>query len=151
MNDYNISTIQKRVASFIIDDIVVGIFLMIIFYDQINQLGIQASQEGMDPKKIQDIVNVFLLNAIPIVLAVKILYHSLLIWQNGMTIGKYITKIKVVDINSGNKPSFVQALFRGNMRIVSEIPLYAGFILAFFIPKRQTFHDKVSNCVVVDV
>jgi uncharacterized RDD family membrane protein YckC len=151
MVEYNISTISKRILSFVIDDIVVGIFLLIIFYDQITQLGIEVSKNNMTPQQIQELINAFVINAAPIVLAVKVLYHSLLVWQNGMTIGKYIAKIKVIDFNTGNKPSFAQALFRGSMRIVSEVLFYIGFLLAFISNKRQTFHDKVSNCVVVDV
>jgi len=146
----NISTISKRTLSFIIDDIVVGIFLIIIFYDQISALGVEASKY-QDIEDIKAIVDNFVINAIPIVLAIKILYHSLLVWQSGMTIGKYILKIKVIDINSSQTPSFAQAVFRSVMRIVSEMPFYLGFLLAFITPKRQTFHDKVSNCVVVDV
>ena len=148
--EQNISTISKRTLSFIIDDIVVGIFLIIIFYDQISALGVEASKY-QDIEDIKAIVDNFVINAIPIVLAIKVLYHSLLVWQSGMTIGKYILKIKVTDINSGQTPSFTQTVFRGVMRIVSEMPFYLGFLLAFMTPKRQTFHDKVSNCVVVDV
>jgi uncharacterized RDD family membrane protein YckC len=146
----NISTISKRTLSFIIDDIVVGIFLIIIFYDQISALGVEASKY-QDIEDIKAIVDNFVINAIPIVLAIKVLYHSLLVWQSGMTIGKYILKIKVIDINSSQTPSFAQAVFRSVMRIVSEMPFYLGFLLAFITPKRQTFHDKVSNCVVVVV
>jgi uncharacterized RDD family membrane protein YckC len=146
----NISTISKRTLSFIIDDIVVGIFLIIIFYDQISALGVEASKY-QDIEDIKALVDNFVINAIPIVLAIKVLYHSLLVWQSGMTIGKYILKIKVIDINSSQTPSFAQAVFRSVMRIVSEMPFYLGFLLAFITPKRQTFHDKVSNCVVVDV
>jgi len=150
MQEQNISTIQKRILSFMIDDIVVGIFLAIIFYDQITALGMQiSSMDNVDA--IQKVINEFLASTIPIVITLKILYHSLLVWQSGMTIGKYITKIKVVDITSGDKPTFAQALFRGSLRIISEIPFYIGFALAFVSPMRQTLHDKFSNCVVVDV
>jgi len=148
--EQNISTISKRTLSFIIDDIVVGIFLIIIFYDQISALGVEASKY-QDMEDIKALVDNFVINAVPIAVAIKVLYHSLLVWQSGMTIGKYILKIKVTDIKSGQTPSFAQAVFRSVMRIVSEMPFYLGFLLAFMTPKRQTFHDKVSNCVVVDV
>ena len=148
--EQNISTISKRTLSFIIDDIVVGIFLIIIFYDQISALGVEASKY-QDIEDIKALVDNFVINAIPIVLAIKVLYHSLLVWQSGMTIGKYILKIKVIHINSSQTPSFAQAVFRSVMRIVGEMPFYLGFLLAFIALKRQTFHDKVSNCVVVDV
>ena len=28
---------------------------------------------------------------------------------------------------------------------------YLGFLMAFFVPLKQTLHDKLSNCVVIDV
>jgi len=149
MQDQNISTIQKRVLSFVIDDIVVGIFLVIIFYDQITALGMQITT--LDIESAQKLIDEFILSTIPIVIAVKILYHSLLIWQNGMTIGKYVAKIKVIDIVNADKPSFMQAFSRAVLRVIGELPLYAGFALALVTPKRQAFHDKLSNCVVVDV
>jgi len=97
------------------------------------------------------LINQFLIDSLPVVISIKVIYHSILVWLNGMTFGKYILKIKVVDMQSGNKVSFAQALFRSVLRVVSEMPFYLGFALAFVTPKRQTFHDKLSNCVVVDV
>jgi len=149
MQEQNISTIQKRVLSFMIDDIVVGIFLVIIFYDQLTALGMQISNLDIDSSK--KLVDEFILSTIPVAIAIKVLYHTILVWQNGMTIGKYIAKIKVVDITSGDKPTFIQAFSRAILRVIGELPLYAGFMLAFITPKKQTFHDKFSKCVVVNV
>ena len=132
-----------------IDDIVVGIFLVIIFYDQITALGMQITT--MDVDSAQKLVDEFILGTIPVVVTIKILYHALLVWQSGMTIGKYIAKIKVVGVSSGEKPTFMQAFSRAIFRVISELPLYAGFALAFISPIRQTFHDKLSSCVVVNV
>jgi uncharacterized RDD family membrane protein YckC len=67
-----------------------------------------------------------------------------------MTIGKYVVKIKVIDLNSENRPSFQQAFLRASIRLLSEAFMYLGFIMAFFMPLRQTLHDKLSNCAVVD-
>jgi len=149
MQEQNISTIQKRVLSFVIDDIVVGIFLVIIFYDQITALGMQITTLDIDSAK--KLIDEFILSTVPVVIAIKVLYHSLLVWQSGMTIGKYIAKIKVVDMSGGDKPTFMQAFFRAVLRVIGELPLYAGFALALVTPKRQAFHDKLSNCVVVNV
>jgi len=148
--EQKLSTVSKRILSFVIDDIVIGIFLLIIFYDQITALGVEASKY-QNIEDIKLLVDSFVIDALPIVITLKVLYHALLVWQSGMTIGKYIVKIKVIDITTNQTPSFAQATFRSLFRIVSELPFYLGFLLAFVTPKRQTLHDKVSNCVVVDV
>ena len=79
------------------------------------------------------------------------LYHTVFVWQNGMTLGKYLMKIQVVEIETSMKPTFAKAFLRAILRIGSEAIFYLGFLLAFFLPLKQTFHDKVSNCVVIDV
>ncbi len=138
----------KRVWSFIIDDMVVNFFLMIIFSSQINAL--MAGITTVDETAIMTI-NAFIMDNIAVVFAVKVLYHTVLIWQSGQTLGKYVMKIKAVDMNTGNLLRFQQALWRASVRLVSEMFFYLGFVLAFFSPLHQTLHDKLSNCVVIDV
>ncbi len=147
-NSLPVASMQKRISAFVIDDIIISMFFMIIFYDQISSLFANITE--VDQASIEQ-MNMFISENILIVFAIKVLYHTILIWQNGMTIGKYIVKIKVIDLNTCQRPSFIQALLRASIRIVSEAFLYVGFIMAFFLPMRQTLHDKLSNCVVVDV
>jgi len=143
-----IASMQKRISAFVIDDLVITMFFMIIFYDQIANLFSHITE--IDQAIIEQ-MNMFIAENILIVFAIKVLYHTILIWQNGMTIGKYVVKIKVIDLNSEQRPSFQQAFLRASVRLISEAFLYVGFIMAFFLPLKQTLHDKLSNCVVVDV
>jgi uncharacterized RDD family membrane protein YckC len=143
-----VANTQKRIFAFVIDDLVISMFFMIIFYDQINQLFANVTE--IDQSSLEQI-NMFIAENILIIFAIKLLYHTLLVWQNGMTIGKYIAKIKVIDLNSGYRPSFQQAFLRASVRLISEALFYVGFVMAFFSPLKQTMHDKFSNCVVIDV
>ena len=138
----------KRVGSFIIDDMVVNLFLMIIFSSQINAL--MSEITTIDETAVMT-MNAFIMDNIATVFAIKVLYHTVLIWQSGQTFGKYIMKIKAVDMNSGERLSFQQAFWRASVRLVSEMFFYLGFVFAFFSPLHQTLHDKLSNCVVIDV
>jgi len=147
-NSLPIASMQKRISAFVIDDIIISMFFMIIFYDQISSLFSNITE--IDQTSLEQ-MNMFISENILIVFAIKVLYHTILIWQNGMTIGKYIAKIKVIDLNAYQRPSFQQALLRASIRLISEAFLYVGFIMAFFLPMRQTLHDKLSNCVVIDV
>lgn len=142
-----VAKIQKRISAFIIDDIVVSLFFMIIFYDQ---LSILFSNINISDQASLEMVNIFMTENILVFFAVKVLYHTVLIWQNGMTLGKYIAKIKVIELDTGSTPSLQRSFLRASVRLISETLFYAGFIMAFFLPMRQTLHDKFSNCVVIN-
>ncbi|QOR62391.1 RDD family protein [Sulfurovum sp. ST-21] len=137
----------KRIWSFMIDDMVINLLLMIIFSSQLSALmsGITEVNEASVM-----MINQFIMDNIVIVLAIKVLYHTILVWQSGMTVGKYLLKIRVVEMNSGMRPSFTQAFWRASVRLISEMFFYIGFVFAFFSPLHQTLHDKLSNCVVTN-
>jgi len=143
-----IASMQKRIAAFVIDDMIVSLFFLIIFYDQLMSL--LSANDTADTVSME-MMNGFIAENLLIVLGIKLVYQTVLIWQNGMTIGKYVVKIKVINLNNGARPSFQQAFLRASVRLLSESIFYIGFIMAFFLPMRQTLHDKLSNCVVVDV
>ncbi len=145
---FSIASNTKRVGAFVIDDMVVNLFLMIIFSSQIAELtaGITEVNEASIA-----LMNQFILDNIMVVLAIKVLYHTVLVWQNGMTLGKYIVKIKVVDLETGRTLSFMQAFWRASVRVISEMFFYIGFLFALFSTLHQTLHDKLSNSVVIDV
>jgi len=96
-------------------------------------------------------MNIFSANNLIFILALKVMYHTFFVWQNGMTLGKYLTKIKVVEIDTMQKPTLIKAFLRALVRVVSEAFFYLGFLFAFFLPLKQTLHDKVTNCVVIYV
>jgi len=149
-NTLPIASMKKRISAFVIDDIVISLFFMIIFYDQIMGLLSSPTATEQLTQVSMEMMNTFIAENIMIVLAIKVIYHTVLVWQNGMTIGKYMVKIQVVSLNTGFRPSFQQAFLRASVRLLSESVFYLGFILAFFMPMRQTLHDKLSNCVVID-
>jgi len=138
----------RRIWSFVIDDMVINIFLMIIFSSQLSSLMAQVTEVNEASVMM---VNQFILDNIAVVLAVKVLYHALLIWQSGMTPGKYLMKIRAVDLASGGRVGLAQAFWRASVRLISEMFFYIGFLFAFFSPLHQTLHDKLSGVVVIDV
>lgn len=143
-----IASMQKRISAFVIDDIIISLFFMIIFYDQITGL-IGEAGTGEMSQSTMEIMNTFLAENIMVVFAIKVIYHTVLVWQNGMTIGKYAVKIKVISLHTEQRPSFQQAFLRASVRLISDTFFYLGYIMAFFTPMRQTLHDKLSHCVVV--
>jgi len=147
-----IASVQKRISAFVIDDIIVALFFLIIFYDQLLVIASHASgiMSAEEMTLIQAQLRQFSVDNLLVMLGVKVLYHTVPVWQNGITLGKYIMKIRVVDLKRGVSPSLMQAFLRALLRIGSEVFFYLGFIIAFMMPFKQTFHDKLSNCVVID-
>ncbi|MGM0622514.1 MAG: RDD family protein [Campylobacterota bacterium] len=135
----NVADTRKRVFSYAIDDFLISFIFVIIFWDAI------AQAESM--VQTMAIINSAFLQ----IVIVKILYHTFFIYQYGASLGKIAMKIRVLEVQTLDTPSFMAALTRAIFRVVSEVIFYLGFIIAFFDKNRQTLHDKVAKCVVVDV
>jgi uncharacterized RDD family membrane protein YckC len=145
LNGYQISSVGKRTLAYFIDDMIVSIFLFIIFYDKLVVI-YQQVQNSADFTPLM----VYLQENTIVFVLLRIVYQTFFVWQNGMTPGKALVKIKVVEMDSGDRPSFSVALLRASIRIISDSILYIGYIIAFFNPLVQTLHDKLAKTVVVD-
>ena len=129
---------KRRVVAFVIDDLVVSFLFIAIFWSELITL--TTAEE----------INYFLTSNSLVIVSIKITYQTIFIWQNGMTLGKYATKMRVVSQDYGEIPSFNSSLLRAVGRIVSETLFYIGFLMAFFNPMVQTFHGRLSKSVVID-
>jgi uncharacterized RDD family membrane protein YckC len=138
--NHQVVSTGKRLSAFMIDDIVVTLLLFIIFFEQLMAIDMQ------DPLGLVGFLQV---NGIYFIL-LRFFYHTYFIWQSGQTLGKRLVKIRVVEMQSGQIPSFQVAVLRSGFRVVSESIFYLGYIVAYFTPLVQTLHDKLSNTVVVD-
>jgi uncharacterized RDD family membrane protein YckC len=67
------------------------------------------------------------------------------------TPGKIITKIKIVDAGSGEKPSLGQCIGRYFAYYISIIPLMLGIFWVGFDKKKQGWHDKLAGTYVVKI
>ena len=65
------------------------------------------------------------------------------------TPGKMIVSAKIVDATTGNNPTLGQSIGRYLGYYVSIIPLFLGLIWVAFDPRKQGWHDKLANTVVV--
>ena len=74
----------------------------------------------------------------------------ILLWRYYQaTPGKMIFKATIVDAKTGGKPSLRQLIIRYLGYIISIIPLGLGIFWVAFDKKKQGFHDKLANTVVV--
>lgn len=131
---------QKRMGAFMIDEIILSVITMFILWEKVSGMGTYEE----------------ILNALqPYILytaAVKIIYHTFFVLQYGASPGKIIMKIRILELQQDvSTPSFMCALNRAVVRVISETFMYAGFIWGLLDPINQTWHDKTARTVVVDV
>ncbi len=65
------------------------------------------------------------------------------------TPGKMVLKLRIVDANTGGKPSNGQLVVRYLGYYVSTIPFLLGLIWVGIDKRKQGWHDKLANTVVV--
>ncbi|HIO91169.1 MAG TPA: RDD family protein [Campylobacterales bacterium] len=139
MEGLNLSSISKRSFAYMIDEVIISIFIFVIFYEQMSNV--------VDENDIVNLTN----RLFGYVIALKVIYHTFFIWQYGSTMGKMILKIKVVDIYTLDNLSFYRSFSRAMMRVISEGVFYLGYLWAVLTKTRQSWHDKFATSLVIDV
>jgi len=133
-----LATIKQRAFAYTVDEILISILFMIIFFGKIPQ---DATYEQ----------TLNLLNSLfSYVILLKIIYQTFFIWYYGATPGKMMFKIRVISTIDLENPSIIYSLNRAIVRIISESLFYVGFLWALTNPKRETWHDKVAKTLVVN-
>jgi len=74
----------------------------------------------------------------------------ILFWvYRSATPGKMVLGLTIVDANTGGKPSTAQFVLRYVGYFVATIPLLLGIIWVAFDARKQGWHDKMANTVVI--
>ncbi len=133
-----LSSYNKRAIAFMVDDMLISSMFAIIFWDTFKTL--------TDPESLVLFINSLFIY----IILVKTIYHTIFIAMYGQTLGKMLMKIKVINRDYFDQPSWFESFQRAGMRALSEVVFYIGFIAANFSPLRQTWHDKVAKTLVVD-
>jgi len=76
-------------------------------------------------------------------------YNILMDSYHQQTIGKMILKIKVIKTD-GAKPDLLSSFYRNFGKIVSALPLFYGYLRILAPHQRQTIHDELGKCLVVE-
>jgi uncharacterized RDD family membrane protein YckC len=135
-----------RAVAFAIDNLVLGIIAgWVILKPMMDRAGIPL-----------DNPMVLLTDTSRQVLALKLacvaagwLYWALLessAWQ--ATLGKKMLGLRVTDLE-GRRVSFARASGRYFGKLLSQVILLIGFLMAGFTPKKQALHDMLAGCLVV--
>ena len=83
-------------------------------------------------------------------LSLGYLVWYLTLLRKGVTPGKLVMGLRVVDIETGNAPGFLRMLLRETIgRFLSTLLLGLGYWWAIFDKNGQTWHDKLASTVVI--
>ena len=82
-------------------------------------------------------------------LTVQVAYWIYFWGSSGATLGMRLLHLKVVDANTGGPIGYARATVRFLMSIVNSWACYIGWIWVAFDPRKQGWHDKVADSVVL--
>lgn len=139
-SNLQLASMRSRAFAYVIDDFIVTIIAMIVFWDSV----VAASYDS------QVLINLIQSQIVIPLIVIKIVYQTFFVWYYGATIGKIITKIRVIDSYHWGRVSFISSLIRSIGRIFSEMIFYIGFLIGFFNDGRKTFHDFTGKTLVVN-
>ena len=75
---------------------------------------------------------------------------AVLFWRfRGATPGKMLVGVRIVDADTGAPPSAAQCIRRYVGYFVSTLGLCLGFVWVAFDARKQGWHDKMANTVVI--
>ena len=135
---FKIASLSKRIIAMTIDDLLVSLIVVIAFSPSFERV-----RTFQDALILTDRLFVYIFIAYT-------LYHWLFVAFYGKTIGKFITKIKVIDIKTFDKPNIWFSFIRSLMRNFDEMFFYMGMAVAIFDKYNRALHDIVGRCVVVE-
>ena len=144
---YIIDQFVIGVAGFVIAvPIIIGIVAFGFNLKGINEPADFFSHDGL--LMVSGIIGLVVL-AILISVVMKWLYYALMESSKyGGTLGKMALSIKVVDMD-GNRISFGRATGRYFSKIITNMTLLIGYIIAGFTLKKQALHDLIASCLVI--
>ncbi|MGX2981899.1 RDD family protein [Helicobacter sp. 23-1045] len=135
-----IASDERRILAFFIDEIIISLIIFVGFFGELSTL------RG-DVEQIQTLLS----NAFLYIFALQVAYHSIFTALYGASLGKIICKIKIVKIDTLDKPNALDAVLRSLIRIISTLLLYIPFLVAFGDTFRRAMHDLIIKTIVIDI
>ncbi|MAE60305.1 MAG: hypothetical protein CMJ49_03000, partial [Planctomycetaceae bacterium] len=130
--------LMRRVTAAIVDQFVGNTIAVVVFRPDLDAL---LQQWILEPQV--DDTMIFVGKAV----AVFVIYSTILELINGMTVGKWLLKCQVTDIQ-GNRPKAWQILLRNASKILDLI-VQPMLIMMLISPNRQRLGDLAAGTVVI--
>lgn len=131
---YPYASIGEKVKAFITDSFMLLMPIMyIVFYL------VMGSREAFGEERLLGWIYILL----PLVIIQTLFLHF-----SGQTPGYRAYNLTLIDMRTGEKPSFLIILFRNLCALLSFFTLF-GWVMMFFRKDRKTLHDLLSNTAVI--
>jgi len=144
---YDRCSIGIRGVAMAIDSIIwIALFMVTVSAVGLVSGDLQTTSEGIET----NLEDGPALAGLTLWLAVSILYHTLLEWRWGKTLGKYLVSIKVTRPD-GSSPSLPGSFLRNLLRLIDWLPFFyliGVFTIAISNADRR-LGDRVGNTIVV--
>jgi uncharacterized RDD family membrane protein YckC len=142
-----------RLVARLVDGLILGIPFGILFSVFAIAGGIFANNSSAGSQDTQNATaaafgGVFILLYL-IALVVQVGYWIYFWGSSGATLGMRLLHLRVVDANTGATIGYARATVRFLMSIVNTWACYIGWIWVAFDQRKQGWHDKVANSVVL--
>jgi len=146
-----------RLVARLIDGLILGIPFGVVFIVFAIASGVFANATGASSQDSQNAQNTaaaaafgggFLLLYL-LALVVQVAYWIYFWGTSGATLGMRLLHLRVVDATTGAPIGYARATVRFLMTIVNSWACYIGWIWVAFDPRKQGWHDKVANSVVL--
>jgi uncharacterized RDD family membrane protein YckC len=118
----------RRAVAFLLDEVIIGVIGSVL-------AALTGGNAGIG------YLNLFL----------GIAYFAILEGTRGQTIGGMALGVKVIDADTGALIGIPRGIVRNVVRIVSGLVFGLGYLWMLWDPRKQTWHDKAANTVVVRV
>jgi uncharacterized RDD family membrane protein YckC len=142
-----------RLVARFVDGVILSIPLSIIFIVLVAVAGGLASTTSNSDQNTQNTAAVAASGLLILFyLAALFAYigYDVYFWGiSGATIGMRLFHLRVVDANTGGPIGIPRAIVRWLMTLVNTWACYIGWIWVAFDPRKQGWHDKVANSVVL--
>jgi uncharacterized RDD family membrane protein YckC len=143
-----------RLVARVVDGIIIGIPLSVIFGVFIVLAGgIASTATNTTDQNAQAAVGLGLIGVwllIATLATIGTVIYFVYFWgTSGSTLGMRIFKLRIVDADTGAPIGMARAIVRYLMSIVNSLACYIGWIWVAFDPRKQGWHDKVANSVVL--
>ena len=146
-----------RFVALVIDYIIVYAVQSFVFVPVLGLLGISFASKMDNMESMSDAEKMGMIGSIVAIggaTALLMQIIAILYWtvmessKYQATVGKLALGLKVTDLD-GNSLDFVKALIRNICKIISQMILLIGFIMAGFTEKKQGLHDIIAGTLVV--
>jgi uncharacterized RDD family membrane protein YckC len=146
-----------RFVAYVIDSIIVYVIQSFIFIPVLGLLGITFASDFENMENMSDTEAMGMLGAMMafsggaflLITIISIMYWSLMESSKYQaTVGKLALGLKVTDME-GKNLDLTKSLIRNACKIISQMILFVGFIMAGFTEKKQGLHDMIAGTLVV--